>query len=94
MEETEKDPRIVYGAMCTWWDSIDKAGTTGPHKMPCCPHCRGMLFECPNEAGWNELIERFSLEHAGYKDYITWARGRCFKNWDAARRQYRTEKGI
>jgi len=26
-----KDTRIAYGAMCLWWDSVSKAGSTATH---------------------------------------------------------------
>lgn len=86
------DTRIAYGAQCTWWDSIQKVGVRG--RLPCCPHCGGMLFECPNEEGWNALIDAMAAEHAGYRAYIAWVRGRCFKTWEAARAQYKTETGL
>lgn len=39
--EPPADPRIVYGARCLWWDSIDKVGNTGPFR-------RGRLEPNPN----------------------------------------------
>ena len=76
------DPRIVYGARCTWWDSIDKVGhipTGASRGLPCCPNCRSVLFECPNEGEWFTGIDRYEADgHPGYRNRMTWARGRCF----------------
>lgn len=72
-----KDERIVYGARCLWWDSIDKAAQ---NKMgiPCCPRCLGVLYEVPSEAMWMESVERYALSKPGYVEFIRWLRGRCF----------------
>lgn len=72
------DTRIVYGARCTWWDSIDQAATT-PAGLPCCPHCSSPLFETDSEATWWSGVDAYERDgHPGYRDVITWARGRCF----------------
>jgi hypothetical protein len=77
-----KDQRVVCGARCTWWDSIDKVGSIGgpgEHKLPCCPHCRGVLFEYENEAQWFAAIDAYEKQdHPGYRAMMEWARGRCF----------------
>ena len=44
-----KDQRVVYGANCTWWDTIDKISKTASG-LPCCPRCGSVLFEIENEA--------------------------------------------
>lgn len=65
-----KDTRIVYGANCVWWDSIDKVGSTSNHPrypedfqrgrgLPCCPHCGSVLFEVPSEEEWYREVELF-----------------------------------
>ncbi len=79
--------RIVYGARCTWWDSIDKVGHTvprvGEYRLPVCPHCRQVLFEVPNEAEWFAAVDRYEAAgHPGYRARMTWARGRCFPNME------------
>ena len=83
----DSDARIVYGAVCTWWDSIEKAAQLR-NGMPCCPYCSGPLFECPSEEDWNELIAKHNQVQPGYTAYIAWARGRCFKDWMVARHEY------
>lgn len=74
------DNRIAYGARCTWWDGIRKVGKH-PSGLPCCPHCRGMLFEMENESQWFAGADRYEADgHPGYRAMIEWARGRCFRN--------------
>jgi hypothetical protein len=70
--------RIVYGARCTWWGSISEVGSTGTG-LPVCPHCGGVLFEVPDEAGWWQGVDAYEAEgRAGYRRLIEWARGRCY----------------
>jgi len=69
--------RIVYGATCTWWDSIDKVAATDSG-LPCCPHCRGVLFESSND-DWEAQTMKHNEKHPGYKEFIAWSRGKCFK---------------
>lgn len=78
------DTRIVYGASCTWWDSIDRVALTPPqgqfgNRLPCCPNCSGVLFEVENEEKWWSGARKFEADgHPGYVKMIEWARGRCF----------------
>jgi hypothetical protein len=72
---SERTTVIVYGAGCCWWDSIDKVARN-PSGLPCCPHCRGVLFEAP-EADWWNGVDRHEAKHPGYRAMMTWARGRC-----------------
>lgn len=89
---SKTDTRIVYGARCTWWDSIDKVATLdiGPTGgLPCCPHCRGVLMEVPTAAEWWAGADKYEANgHPGYHAMIEWMRGRCFKNMDAATAAY------
>jgi hypothetical protein len=79
------DTRIVYGAHCAWWDSIEKVGTrpfrTGaPGTMPCCPHCKNMLFEMPDQKTWWDGVDKHEQNgNPGYRAFIEWLRGKCFK---------------
>jgi hypothetical protein len=80
--------RVVFGARCSWWDTIDKAATrpdvfgTG---LPCCPHCRGVLLEVENEVQWWATAELYQANgHTGYVDFLRWIRGRCFPTMDEA----------
>lgn len=74
-----EDTRIVYGATCTWWDSIHKIGLRS--SLPCCPKCRGMLFEMNSEKIWWKNVEAHeSAGNPGYRKLIEWARGKCFRD--------------
>jgi hypothetical protein len=76
------DSRIVYGANCSWWDSIDKIGrivTPRGATLPCCPCCRGMLFEMPSQKEWWEAVALYERRgHPDYRAFIEWLRGQCF----------------
>lgn len=100
------DPRIVYGARCSWWDSIEKASTTsamacargasGPTSstisLPCCPHCASPLFEVESEAEWWAGVEKHEREsEPSYRAFIEWLRGKCFGSLAEARLVYGRE---
>lgn len=85
------DPRIVYGARCTWWGAIDQAAPGRPlgaiegalagavGGIPGCPHCGGPLFEVVDEATWWAGVDKHEAERdPGYRGFIEWLRGRCF----------------
>lgn len=80
---------IVYGANCTWWDTIDKAGKfQGAHSLPCCPHCRSVLFQT-TETKWIDGAHKY--EEGGHPNYVAklnWSRGKCFKSWADAEKSY------
>ena len=84
-----QDTRIVYGARCTWWDSIDKIGHVGNHvsNLPACPHCRSVLFEMPSLAIWQKGVDAYADTRSDpdYRDFVAWLRGKCFPNYAAAR---------
>lgn len=86
------DKRIVYGANCVWWDSIYEVGHTPARngmRLPCCPHCGGVLFEMPNENVWWECVDRHEAAgHPGYRALIEWARGKCFPHYTAVLKAY------
>lgn len=92
------DQRIVYGARCSWWDSIDKIGKTAPgpsgHALPCCPHCSGVLFEVQSEAEWWAGVDKYEREkpEPGYRQFVEWMRGKCFPGYVAARAAYDAEE--
>lgn len=90
------DTRIAYGVGCTWWDSIKKVGKTDPgksgHTLPCCPHCRGMLFEMENEGQWFDGVKKHEATgNPGYRTMVEWSRGKCFKNYDVLKKTYQAE---
>lgn len=73
---------IAYGVRCSWWDDKDNVGAVGSGKfpdLPCCPHCKGMLFEIPKPE-WVAGLDRFDANHKGYREFIAWRRGRCLRN--------------
>ena len=83
------DKRIVYGAQCTWWDSIDKI-SKHHSGLPCCPHCSGMLFEMANQKEWFVGVDKYeALGNPGYRAMVEWSRGRCFKHPGALIKAYR-----
>ena len=89
------DRRLVYGASCSWWDSIDKVGRTGgPTSIPCCPHCGGVLYEMENEERWWRSVESYSRENSepGYRKFVEWSRGKCFETWVEAKAAYAAEE--
>lgn len=89
------DPRIVFGANCVWWDSIDKAGLMLPSvPIPCCPHCKGVLMEIPSIEEWNESVANYEAKgHPGYRAFVDWMRGKCFKSTREAQVAYALEGG-
>lgn len=83
--------RIVYGARCTWWDSITKAGQLPDSGLPCCPHCRGVLFEVPNDVAWWASVAEHDQDNPGYRQLIEWSRGKCFTDWRLCTAAYQAE---
>lgn len=77
------DRRVVYGAQCSWWNSIDKVGaltTNNGVVLPCCPHCGGVLLEMQTPEIWWESVDKYeSNGHPGYHDFIAWLHDKCFK---------------
>ena len=86
------DKKIVYGARCTWWDSIDKIGhhkTASGHSLPVCPHCGSPLFEVTNINEWMTGVDRHEVNgHPGYRAMTEWGRGKCFPNYAAFCKAY------
>lgn len=87
--------KIVYGANCTWWDSIDKIGlakSSGNHNLPCCPHCKSVLFEVDNMDAWMKGVEAHEQNgHPGYRNLLLWMRGKCFNSMNEAEKAYELE---
>ena len=89
------EERIVYGANCVWWDSIDKASTIDgePGGLPCCPHCRGVLLEIKADK-WEKGVRDLAEKESGYDELIAWMRGKCFPTYPEAMAAYEEEKGV
>lgn len=84
------DNLVVYGACCSWWDTIDKADKLpGPHPIPCCPHCKSVLLQM-DESQWWAGVDNHMKETGDptYKDLITWMRGKCFPSYVQAEAAY------
>jgi hypothetical protein len=92
------DPRFVYGASCTWWDSIDKVGKLTrtvlgrEASVPCCPNCSSVLYEVADESHMMQGLDDYDAKHPGYKAMFLWARGKCFRDWTELRAAYEKEK--
>lgn len=87
------DERIVYGARCAWWDSIDQIATT-TSGLPLCPHCGSPLFEVANEREWWVGVDRYEAAgNPGYREFVMWLRGKCFRSVDLARVAFDAERG-
>lgn len=86
------DTRIVYGALCVWWDDIHKVGKNSSG-LPCCPHCRGVLMEMPDIETWNEGVEKYAKDTGDdqYPAFIEWLRGKCFRTIAEARGAFNRE---
>lgn len=79
---------IVYGTMCCWWDEKENASIL-PSGLPCCPHCKSVLFEA-EESKWEENMERY-IKRTGdvdYREFIEWLKGKCYRYFDAAREAF------
>lgn len=94
-----RDTRIVYGARCAWWDSIDRVGTISIDSdsistggLPCCPHCFSPLFETEEDEWWAGAEKYEARGNAGYVDMLKWSRGKCFPSMQRAFELYRKER--
>jgi hypothetical protein len=94
--DTRNDKRIVYGASCTWWGSIEDAGsmtTSRGMQLPCCPHCEKPLFEIGSEEMFIAAATTYEKQcHPGYLDMLNWARGKCFPSIQALKANYYNKK--
>ncbi len=82
-EEMLKDKRIVYSAYCTWWGSIYDVVLND--NLPVCPYCGSALFEMSNIGQWYHVVDKYEASGApGYRDFIDWVRGKCFKTMKEA----------
>lgn len=83
---------MVYGAMCTWWDYIENAGTKDSG-LPCCPRCGSVLFQEYADK-WFENVRKYAeeLKDPDYERFVRWNQGKCFPTVKRARVFYDKEK--
>jgi hypothetical protein len=87
------DPRVAYGARCTWWDAIAAVGTCG--LRPCCPYCHGPLNEIASIECWQQDVDVQDAIQPGFKAFIDWLRGhRCYPTLLAAEAAYWTARQV
>lgn len=84
---------VVFGAGCTWWDTIDKAGKNAVG-MPVCPHCSSVLYELPTMKDWYDRVDAHDKQEPGYREFINWLRGQCFPGMDQANAAYSLEREL
>ncbi len=88
----ENPSLIVYGAKCTWWDDIRNSGTLGGEtNLPCCPYCRGVLFQMDAVAWWKNVDCR-DKDNPAYRKTVEWARGKCFPIWPDLVKAYEAQE--
>lgn len=88
------DTRVVYGARCLWWDSIDKCGRVPGSGLPGCPHCGSVLYEVPSDAEWWNGARKYEASgNPGYVAMLKWSRGKCYPTLDALRAAYAEDTG-
>lgn len=97
-EGDKPDARLCYGATCTWFGSIHETGSLpGPiASMPCCPSCRGVLFEMPHEGEWWKGVDAYEADgHPGYRAMLEWQRAqkKCFRGIEPLTAAYRSAVG-
>lgn len=83
-----KDTRIVYGARCLWWGSINETHVIPGVGIPCCPHCGSPLFEVDSIAVWTAGIQEQSKIDPHYAQFVDWLRTHHRINYDAARKEF------
>jgi hypothetical protein len=71
------DKRYVYGARCLWHGSIWEVGAMPVGEvrgLPCCPWCKGALFELPSKEVWTAQVEKFAAKPGveNYVEFIEW----------------------
>lgn len=74
--QDDKD-RVVYGVVCTWWGLPSEASKQPNTDLPCCPHCKGLLYSVATEM-WSATQEEHAsaLKDEHYLEYMQWLRGR------------------
>jgi hypothetical protein len=92
MIQDKRDTRIAYGARCTWWGGIESVGSH--NGLPCCPHCNGVLFEVDSPDRWWRSVDSYEADgHEGYRGFIEWSKGKCYRNRAEAKKAYEAKEG-
>lgn len=87
------DTRVVAGARCLWWDSIDQVATKASG-LPCCPQCGSPLFEWDSEEEFMASVRERDAAEPGHEELVLFVRGRCFTSPEAAREAMAEEQRI
>lgn len=94
-QKRPKDTRFVYGARCVWFGPIRKVGKHPVNGLPCCPHCKSMLFEFDSEEKWWAQVDQFEATGAeGYRKMIEWAADKHFLTANDVVAAYKAATGI
>lgn len=95
--QTATDTRIVYGFRCVWWDGIEKVGRLGlrpSETIPGCPHCGSGLMQMDGPAEWWAGVEKHEANgHPGYRAFMEWLKGKCFRTIQEAQAVYQAKPG-
>lgn len=87
------DHRYVYGARCAWHGSIKEIGLIGG-RIPCCPHCKGVLYEVPTAKDWWDMVDAAEPRIPGYRKFVEWLHDHHFYDPRDATVVYKLETGI
>lgn len=89
------DTLIVNGANCTWWDDITGTANTSPDRkgLPICPHCASPLYQHKPEKWWEAVDGYEAADHPGYRRFIEWLRGKCFRTYGEAKDAFAKAEG-
>jgi len=80
------DTRIVYGFFCSWWGGIEEAGQhhSKTSNLPGCPVCGNGLMQVDDAKTWWDGVDEKEKTIPGYKDFISWLKGKCYYGADGA----------
>lgn len=62
--------------------------------LPCCPVCKGMLYELDSEADYLAAAEKYATDQHDqtYVEFVKWAKGKCFRTVAEARMAFAGRK--
>lgn len=90
--EIEEDPRILYGASCTWWGELALTNLLRGAAFQC-PKCGGDLIPQNPDAWWRGIyIHAGKTSDPDYPKFMTWVRGKCFRDPEFAREMWRERR--